>query len=208
MVKGGASMPKKEFFNLDISKQQIIVDAARKEFTSMLYEDASINMIVKEANISRGSFYCYFENKKDIYLYIMGGEIRRMVDTLVIADDKGKIDIFAASLKLYDQVMVFYNNDDNKELIKNIMCNMKMEFEKESLVLPITDILGGLRRRVSLEKVSYSNDEELFAITGMIIHSIVEAVFQAVFKKMDCNIVRKELQFKLKVLEKGVRKDD
>ena len=85
--------------------------------------------------------------------------------------------------------MVFYNNDDNKELIKNIMCNMKMEFEKESLVLPVTDILGGLRRRVSLENVSYSNDEELFAITGMIIHSIVEAVFQAVFKKMDCNIV-------------------
>ena len=131
-----------------------------------------------------------------------------VVDPLVIADDKGKIDIFVAALKLYDQVMVFYNNDDNKELIKNIMCNMKMEFEKESLVLPITDILGGLRRRVSLEKVSYSNDEDLFAITGMIIHSIVEAVFQAVFKKMDCNIVRKELQFKLKVLEKGVRKDD
>ena len=83
-----------------------------------------------------------------------------------------------------------------------------MEFEKESLVLPVTDILGGLRRRVSLEKVSYSNDEELFAITGMIIHSILEAVFQTVFKKMDCNIVRKELQFKLKILEKGVKKDD
>ena len=45
-------MPKKEFFNLDRSKQQIILDAARKEFTSMLYEDASINMIVKEANDS------------------------------------------------------------------------------------------------------------------------------------------------------------
>ena len=40
---------------------------------------------------------------------------------------------------------------------------MKMEFEKETLVLPITDILSGLRRRVSLDKVSYSNDEELFA---------------------------------------------
>ena len=85
---------------------------------------------------------------------------------------------------------------------------MKMEFEKETLVLPITDILSGLRRRVSLEKVSYSNDDELFAITGMIIHSILEAVFQTVFKRMDCNAVRKELQFKLKILEKGVRKDD
>ena len=201
-------MPKKEFFNLEVSKQQIILDAARKEFTSTLYEDASINKIVKDANISRGSFYCYFENKKDIYLYIMGGEIRRMVDTFVIANDKGKIDIFVAALKLYDQIMFFYENDDNKELMKNIMCNMKMEFEKESLVLPITDILRGLKRRVSLDKVSYSSDSELFSITGMIIHSILEAVFQSVFKKMDCNIVRNDLQFKLKIIERGVRKND
>ena len=131
-----------------------------------------------------------------------------MVDTFVIASDKGKIDIFVAALKLYDQIMIFYENDDNKELMKNIMCNMKMEFEKETLVLPVTDILSGLRRRVSLDKVSYSNDDELFAITGMVIHSILEAVFQTVFKNMDCNIVRSELQFKLRIIEKGVRKDD
>ena len=131
-----------------------------------------------------------------------------MVDTFVIANDKGKIDIFVAALKLYDQIMIFYENEENKELMKNIMCNMKMEFEKESLVLPITDILRGLKRRVSLDRVNYSSDSELFSITGMIIHSILEAVFQSVFKKMDCNIVRKDLQFKLKIIERGVRKND
>ena len=199
-------MPKKEFFNLDAKKQETVLNAARKEFTSMLYEDASINMIVKEANISRGSFYCYFENKKDVYMYVMRLEIMRIVDNLVIAKNKKKISLFDACLKLYDQVVEYYNADANRELMRNILCNMRIEFEKDAIGITPQELVAAIKSRVSLDGINYKSDEEIFSVAGMVIHFIVEAVFLTVFKNIDSDLVRKELQFRLKIIEKGVEK--
>lgn len=63
-------MPKKTFYNLTQKKQDRILNAAINEFSSYPFKSASINRIIKEANIPRGSFYQYFDNKKDIYLYV------------------------------------------------------------------------------------------------------------------------------------------
>jgi TetR/AcrR family transcriptional regulator len=60
-------MPKETFNNLPIEKQNLIFDACVKEFSSFPYSQASINQIIKNANISRGSFYQYFEDKWDAY---------------------------------------------------------------------------------------------------------------------------------------------
>ena len=45
--------------------------SAKKEFSKSLFKDASINNIIKMANIPRGSFYMYFESKEDIYFYLL-----------------------------------------------------------------------------------------------------------------------------------------
>jgi AcrR family transcriptional regulator len=63
-------MPKKTFYNLPQEKQERILNAAINEFSSYPFKSASINRLIKEANIPRGSFYQYFDNKKDIYLYL------------------------------------------------------------------------------------------------------------------------------------------
>ena len=64
-------MPKQTFFNLAAKKQQRIIDAAMNEFAAHPYLKTSINRIIKDANISKGSFYQYFQNKKDLYRYII-----------------------------------------------------------------------------------------------------------------------------------------
>ncbi|MCG9968695.1 TetR/AcrR family transcriptional regulator [Pelotomaculum terephthalicicum JT] len=63
-------MPKDTFNNLSDDKKQKIFDAAVKEFSAKRFSEASINQIVKTAEIPRGSFYQYFENKEDIYRYM------------------------------------------------------------------------------------------------------------------------------------------
>lgn len=63
-------MPNKTFYNLTQKKQDRILNAAINEFSRYPFKSASINRIIKEANIPRGSFYQYFDNKKDIYLYV------------------------------------------------------------------------------------------------------------------------------------------
>lgn len=57
-------MSTERFEKLSKDKRQRILDAAREEFSRVSYEEASINQIIKNAGISRGSFYTYFEDKK------------------------------------------------------------------------------------------------------------------------------------------------
>ena len=66
-------MPTNTFFNLPIEKKEKIINAAKSEFVEYSFHDASINRIIKSAGISRGSFYMYFENKEELFLYILDG---------------------------------------------------------------------------------------------------------------------------------------
>lgn len=63
-------MPKETFFNLPQEKQQRIIKAAIDEFSERHYSQVSINGIIKRADIPKGSFYQYFENKDDVYIYL------------------------------------------------------------------------------------------------------------------------------------------
>ncbi len=49
----------------------IIRKAAMKEFARVPFEKASINQIIQNAGISRGSFYTYFEDKQDLVSFLM-----------------------------------------------------------------------------------------------------------------------------------------
>ena len=64
-------MPKDTFFRLPDDKRNRILKGAKKEFYNCTFSEASINRIIKDAEIPRGSFYQYFEDKKDLYLYVI-----------------------------------------------------------------------------------------------------------------------------------------
>ncbi|NLJ67608.1 MAG: TetR/AcrR family transcriptional regulator, partial [Clostridiales bacterium] len=62
-------MPKATFFNLPNDKRSLIISATMKEFSNANYDAASINQICKNSNIAKGSFYQYFTDKLDLYVY-------------------------------------------------------------------------------------------------------------------------------------------
>ena len=66
-------MPTQRFLNLKDSKKNAILEAATREFARVPYSAVSINQIIKEAEISRGSFYTYFEDKDDLMRYMLRG---------------------------------------------------------------------------------------------------------------------------------------
>ena len=63
-------MPKDTFHNLPEEKKKRIIDASIDEFGEYNYDNSNINRIVKAAGVSKGSFYQYFEDKKDLYKYL------------------------------------------------------------------------------------------------------------------------------------------
>ena len=64
-------MPNQTFFNLPEKKRVTIIKLAIAEFANKDYKNASITKIVKQAKIAKGSFHQYFEDKKELYLYLV-----------------------------------------------------------------------------------------------------------------------------------------
>ncbi|HSO13611.1 MAG TPA: TetR/AcrR family transcriptional regulator [Anaerolineales bacterium] len=64
-------MPKQTFLNLPEEKRNHIINAAVDEFAQYGLENASTNHIVENSGISKGSFYQYFEDKQDVFMYLL-----------------------------------------------------------------------------------------------------------------------------------------
>lgn len=64
-------MPTKTFVGLSKDKQEKIFFAAIKEFAKKGYSLASTNCICREAGISKGSMFQYFETKENLFFFVI-----------------------------------------------------------------------------------------------------------------------------------------
>jgi len=64
-------MPKGTFSNLPEVKRRRIIDAALEEFSANSYGRASLTRITRQAGIAKGSMYQYFDDKFDLYCYLL-----------------------------------------------------------------------------------------------------------------------------------------
>lgn len=112
-----------------------LIDAALDEFTSKRYANASLNNIIKNAGISKGTFYYNFEDKQALYIFLhklaykAGTEFmnKRMEE---IADDYNEKDIFE-KFKMNTIISIEFANTFPKYL-KLTMMFMKEEGNKEN----------------------------------------------------------------------------
>lgn len=101
-------MPKPTFFNLDPERRKNIVEAAVEEFAKLPYEQASLSRIVEKSGIAKGSMYQYFEDKLDLYLYIvdLAYEQKRKYVSQALSLEA---DIFTILEEYYRQSFLFAN---------------------------------------------------------------------------------------------------
>ncbi len=64
-------MPTERFYRLKKQKKDRIVEASLKEFGLHDFEHINIQNIIKDAAISRGSFYQYFADLDDLFGYLV-----------------------------------------------------------------------------------------------------------------------------------------
>jgi AcrR family transcriptional regulator len=64
-------MPKKTFLNLPEEKREAFIEIALEEFANHDYNTASVSKIVEKAGIAKGSVYQYFNDKQDLFIYLL-----------------------------------------------------------------------------------------------------------------------------------------
>ena len=113
-------MPKSTFYNLPIEKQKKVIKAGKKEFSKWNINKASINRIIKNAKISKGSFYQYFVDKDEFYWYIVELVIKDNITLYdqLLEDNDG--DIFLVEEIQLKELFKLFANESYQGLIRNV----------------------------------------------------------------------------------------
>jgi len=97
-------MPSNTFLNLPEDKQTRLMDAASREFSAKPYNEVSINKIIQDAGIPRGSFYMFFQDKEELFHYLVHGYVEQLLMVLEEALLRESGDVFVALRTLFDYV--------------------------------------------------------------------------------------------------------
>ena len=78
------------FLRLAQEKQKRILDAAITEFADKSYDNASMNMVVERAEISKGALFKYFQSKSGLFAYVYRMALSRVKDYLRDVRDESR----------------------------------------------------------------------------------------------------------------------
>ena len=131
-------MPTERFYRLPEEKKRSICSAAVNEFARVPLDKVSINQIIKEAEISRGSFYTYFEDKWDLLGCIFEDSQNRLRDFCRETLIKREGDIWAMLSALLERTIEFCSGQGQFKFIKNVMYHTGTE-----------EILKGFSRKMN-----------------------------------------------------------
>lgn len=118
-------MPKQTFLNLNEAKRKQITDAFLREFAINSYDDASITIVVKQLGIAKGSIYQYFEDKLDLFLFLMGecSQVKNKYVTSIKRDDFP--DFWTYFKELYEKGFLFdAENPLESHFLHNLVNNL------------------------------------------------------------------------------------
>lgn len=118
------------FENLPFEKRQKIIDACIEEFSLNGYEKASTNSIVKKAEISKGTLFNYFGNKRDLFLYIFEYCVENLTSKFFKVKDAQPADIFDR-LMWYSmlKMKIYFEKPLMSRLVVTAVTNMPRELK-------------------------------------------------------------------------------
>lgn len=200
-------MPKQTFFNLKEDKKEKIEKALIKEFSRNSFEKASISNIILEANIPRGSFYQYFEDKEDAIYYIIDKYLEKEKNKIYQYLLRNKGDIFETAVNIYEDMAKITERDENERLLKNIL----QEVKKNNINIfgECKEMLRSKRtieKMINKEELKVENDDDLQYFLR-ILNAIVRAIsMEVVLKKITFEEGKQRLIREIEILKKGMKK--
>lgn len=111
-------MPKQTFFNLKDEKRQKIENTAIKEFATYGFHGARLNNIVQDAGIAKGSFYQYFEDLDDLFIYLIITFTKLKMDTINSELKKHKNENFFSKIAAAQKAGLHFANEMGEEMMR------------------------------------------------------------------------------------------
>ena len=201
-------MPSETFNNLSNGKKKLILDAVKKEFSNVSFHEASINHIIKEAGISRGSFYMYFVDKKDLYTTIIEHQAQRHFKFILRILEESEGNLFAAYKIVYERLYQQISQHKKASLEKNIFMNMN--FNSENLLIreqvPYQRYKDKFLKMIDTRYWALDTEERLFDIIDMLTLLLVHSLVLSLKKKEQQPMISQKYMRQVDIIEHSVRK--
>lgn len=204
-------MIKQTFYNLPITKRERIYQAIKTEFDRVPLDKISINSIIKEANISRGSFYQYFDDKGDLYDIfadkIMDSIKECFTNTLV----KYKGDLFATTEEVMSLHFIKVSQPKAKSQMQKFVPGVSVNAKSilDRICERSITYFNELTPNIDTRKFSFDNSPEDIRILFEMLMSISKnAIFDVLFMDIDTDEAIKIFNKKLKIVKNGCLKKE
>ena len=204
---GYKNMIKPTFYNLSDDKRKRVLQAILEEFADTDSEKISINRIIKRANISRGSFYQYFDDKVDLvevlFLTLVDMNIKDAYRALSESDGH----IFA----LYNSFLEILFRLSKDEFYNNIMRNLcRSMYSTDSLIAEYVqtrcrgfDELNQLAQCVNRSKLRLSTDEEMVALHQIFVAILRDCANRLYVLDVSAAVLKSDFDRKIEIIKYG-----
>lgn len=208
-------MPTERFNRLPEAKRQAIREAALKEFARVPFDKVSINQIIRNADISRGSFYTYFVDKQDMVEFLLRDTFEEMQGLCKEELDRNGGDYFA----MVEEMFGFFTEElrKNPDMV-NIARNIFSNKENNELVglekWPRPDHMGvqgsparWMYDHLDKSRFRFENLEEFSALAILAMSSLAVALKQYYEYPDQLECIRQMFKSSLDILRYGSYKN-
>lgn len=175
-----------KFFDLKKEKQDRMINAALKVFAMQGYKHASTDDIVREAAISKGLLFHYFESKLGVYEFVYEYSVRYMVLEISTTVSKTENNLFEVmkqiefarmnAMKGYPYMQQFLNRSMSEDVSEALIAIedkrniLQMEYDRLNAQIKYTGFPAG----VDGHKLHKMLD---FTIKGLMTERFMDASF-------------------------------
>ncbi len=202
-------MPRSTFCRLAPEKQERLLEAATREFSRRSFAEASINQIIKDAGIPRGSFYMYFDDKEDLFCYVMSGYVDQLLMVVRESVLRASGDLFQGMLDLYDFLLrqgPGQKPGDMGAMAAILACNSGLQKNMLLGLLDRESVLAGLGDAVDQDMLDLRHDRDL----GDILASVLTVACPLLYSGLQGDsqgAVRERLENVLMLMKRGMARD-
>lgn len=176
-----------KFFDLKKEKQDRMINAALKVFAMQGYKHASTDDIVKEAGISKGLLFHYFESKLGVYEFVYEYSVRYMVIEISSTVSRTENNLFEVMRQMefarmnvtkgYPYMQQFLNRSLNEDIGEALLAteSKRAILEKEYNRIASQISYAEFPQGVDGKKIFKIMD---FAIKGLMTERFMEDAFQ------------------------------
>ncbi|WP_226647295.1 TetR/AcrR family transcriptional regulator [Mesobacillus subterraneus] len=203
-------MPKQTFFNLSESKRKKLIESAEIEFARAPFFEASIANIIKTAGVSRGSFYQYFEDKEDLYFYLLEDKVKKAKFYFSGLLEKHQGDLIEALIELQSYFLHALSDEEEKLFLKNALLYTTHRVESSFTSIWDTQLDNEEFKKVgeliNREYLNPTAEKELLHIFKMVSALAFNNLIEKTVKGLSDDEAMESFKLSMRLLKQGIYK--